>query len=1005
MSSSRPEGARTRMTDDALPTYRDLTSIVPDTAIQFLDFGLDLGRHARVARAFAEEEAPPETDALGTDTAEARVLLRCLVRDEEHGYVDREDGSPREPDYVINASRALEPFLDRWVPLPILRRRGLKPDGRPYYARGPSNWARLRIVEIDEPAADGPTHRLVLALDTAVEEHGADEPYAALSPDDVRTGEEFRLAADEADCGWLLNQPWLDAWLEELFRGAKLRQRGGRPLRPGDIPFACEHLARYLTLLAVLEEAEVFPTLRLIDPGKYTPIEVDLVLDVGNSRTCGLLIESYPDEPTDLNNSVVLRLRDLSRPERTYAEPFESRVEFARATFGNTALSKRSGRRGEAFSWPLVARVGEEAVRLSALSVGAEGATGMSSPKRYLWDTGRRNQDWRFNAAAGDPADDGGEAPVTTGTFVQFVNDEGVPLSHVRRGQAADPAFFSRYSRSSLMMFVLAEIVLQAIVAINAPDQRNERAHADVPRRLRRVIMTLPTAMPIAERRILRNQASWAVELVWASLGWPLKGAPDESVAWRAARPEVVLRWDEASCTQLVYLYAEIAQKFQGDVRTLAALLGRTRGDDDAPSLRVASIDVGGGTTDLIVTHYEAVGRSASAVIRPTQLFREGFNVAGDDILCAVVERHVLPAMSAAMAAAGVDDPRAVMAGLFGGNYGGQSARERTLRRQFARLVAVPAGLALLDRYEEADPLAPPPRARLTLGRLLGDAETPAPVLGYVEHAAAAAGAEGFGLAEVEIEVDVPALDDTVRRVIGPVLADLCEVVHAYGCDVLLLSGRPSRLPGIRGAVLAKMPVPPDRIVSMHRYRVGAWYPFRDAAGRIADPKTTAAVGAMLCTLAEGQIEGFLFQAERLGLRSTARFVGELELSGEIRDDKVFFANLDLDDPRAGLPSHTFEFYAPIFIGFRQLPLARWPAKPLYRLAFGDARAMALAKARLPYRVTLERASEEDEEDFRVTEITDHEGGPVLPRELDLRLQTLKTEEGYWLDTGMFSIV
>ena len=46
--------------------------------------------------------------------------------------------------------------------------------------------------------------------------------------------------------------------------------------------------------------------------------------------------------------------------------------------------------------------------------------------------------------------------------------------------------------------------------------------------------------------------------------------------------------------------------------------------------------------------------------------------------------------------------------------------------------------------------------------------------------------------------------------------------------------------------VLAKAPVAPHRIIGMHRYRVGDKYPFRDAANRIEDPKTTAAVGAAL---------------------------------------------------------------------------------------------------------------------------------------------------------------
>jgi len=55
----------------------------------------------------------------------------------------------------------------------------------------------------------------------------------------------------------------------------------------------------------------------------------------------------------DTNDSYRLTLRDLSRPEQIYNEPFPSRIEFARCGFGDDKLSRRSGRPG-AFRWPTV---------------------------------------------------------------------------------------------------------------------------------------------------------------------------------------------------------------------------------------------------------------------------------------------------------------------------------------------------------------------------------------------------------------------------------------------------------------------------------------------------------------------------------------------------------------------------------------------------------------------------------------------------------------------------
>jgi len=130
---------------------------------------------------------------------------------------------------------------------------------------------------------------------------------------------------------------------------------------------------------------------------KSMPIDVDIVIDLGNSRTCGLLIEAQPDQlGADITQAVKLQLRDLSRPELVYSDPFDSRLEFSRASFGRDHLSLRSGR-AEAFAWPTIVRVGPEATRLASLRRGSEGATGLSGPKRYLWDDDARRDSRRFN--------------------------------------------------------------------------------------------------------------------------------------------------------------------------------------------------------------------------------------------------------------------------------------------------------------------------------------------------------------------------------------------------------------------------------------------------------------------------------------------------------------------------------------------------------------------------------------------------------------------------------
>ncbi len=84
---------------------------------------------------------------------------------------------------------------------------------------------------------------------------------------------------------------------------------------------------------------------------------------------------------------------------------------------------------------------------------------------------------------------------------------------------------------------------------------------------------------------------------------------------------------------------------------------------------------------------------------------------------------------------------------------------------------------------------------------------------------------------------------------IGRCLRLLAEVVALYTCDVLLLTGRPARFPGVQALLRHLQPLPASRILPLEGYHTRSWYPF-NKRGRIDNPKSTAAVGAMLCLLA-----------------------------------------------------------------------------------------------------------------------------------------------------------
>lgn len=968
----------------------DPVTLVPDSGIQFIDLGVDVDRVRTRDWAFAER-----SEGAG---AEAVHDIWLLEEDPDTGetWQTLPDGDRRrvDPSYSVSLRHVLDMVRDKWLPIPMFRH---APPDR--FDQGPTNWARLRVVDLVHGFGgrdpQGHSHRLVLAFDTRLHEPPAEGFATAPAPDDARAGRLFALVHRYEDLQFLLSQAWCEQWLWEIFKEraeARARRRLSDAEVAAEMDGRLDHIAAYLALLRFLHDEVAPPRVTFLDtvsePG-LTPIDVDLVLDVGNSRTCGILIEADPDRGTNLNDAYRLELRDLSRPELVTAEPFDSRLEFAAASFGRDGLSHQSGR-GDAFVWPTIARVGPEAAWLAGRRTGTEGNTGMSSPKRYLWDDTPRLQNWRFNSRA----DTGAPEPFANqGLFAQLVNEAGVPLAALEPDDPARlPAVRALYSRSALMSFVLAEIFQHALCMINAPAQRGRRPHSRVPRRLRRIILTMPTALPVAERRILEARARAAIDLLWAALDR------------RDPPPAVDLDWDEASCTQLVYLYTEVARNFAGDARAFFHTLRRPRlQGDDGETLRLASLDIGGGTTDLIITDYRVEGRGVAVTLRPEERFREGFNLAGDDLLLRVIRRHVLPAIEAAMAESGVDAAEALTTELFGGERGDEKIEARTRRQQFALQIAAPIGLALLGACEQYDPLDPPVTETRTVADFFGPDQTPAPgLLAYVDQAVARAGGQDFALARVPVTIDAGAVNDTCRAMLDDVLPFLAEAVNAYHCDLLLLSGRPSRLPAVRQSLLAALPLPPDRIVPLHAYRVGTWYPFRDTRARIADPKTTAVVGAMVLSLAGAHLPDFAFRSGRLRPRSTARQIGLLDAKGQLLDQDVYFRDVDLDNPDYDLPETPIEFRRQVALGFRQLAIERWPATRLYILDYAHAQAREQLAQRTPLHVTLRHLAKDsgNPERLVIRQVRDANDKNVPAAQLTLRLQTLGAAEGYWLDTG-----
>ena len=1025
------------VTKNKLPKYGSIVSIVPGGTIQFLDLAFDTRKLGRLKTEFHESEREVNEGHL------SRWALKCLRRAQEGDhYIDCQTDEPflekshqgievaGRPTYAISPEKALEPFLNNWVPLPFFRAEAQYGNAQARHRNGPTDWARIKVVALKEPDNAGNTHLAVIALDTHTQDDidvataSAQTGYPAISVADMNEGAEFAFFSQLKNNAWFLSLDWINDWLLHLHLSMMRKNKPGRSISEENLPYRTEHLGRYVAFLELLGLTGSIPRVRLIDPRRHTPIDVDLVLDIGNSRTIGMLLERQTEESLSLNNGSILELRDLSRGTDIYSSTFSSGICFAKAHFGDDSYAHGAGRMRQSFGWPSAVRVGPEASRLSSLSRREQGETSMSSPKRYLWDVRARLHQWSYA-----PDLDNGlpeETPVNSGAFVGFINNNGWPLPSVRSNTTSlrsdvdsndpYPVTDPKFSRSSLMMFLLGEILSQALVQINSPAQRGDRPTPDIARRLRRVILTVPPAMPLSERKTLMRWAQWAVDVVWNAQDWTAFG--DNQSDYRC-KPTVQVSLDEASSTQIVFAYNEIAEKFSGDSEKYFETFGKSRERYGAkPSLRIASIDIGGGTTDAVVTTYVSEAAGSTSIIVPHQEFRESFNFAGDDLLKVVIEKFLIPEIGRNLVAAGKTVSLSELSRKFTQNGVGVSQRERNIRTQFTQQVLSPIGLKVLEMMESipVEDLQDSICSLTAKDFLSNHSHLNELTKEFLGHVFNGADETSIDLTEWSLSFDLGEVAVALDAAISPYLVDLSEVIHRLDCDYLLLSGRPSCSPTIQAILNKTLPLAPARIIAMSNYVIESWYPFWTPGGRIDDPKTTGVVGAMLASISEGNLLNFHFRTRQLKPASTIKFIGTMGIDKQIRTSNLLFGGINVESSVDEDFTGTFEFAAPFYIGYRQMRVERWKTTPFYFVSLANQQATERSMRHgFPYQVTFsyhrDRVADgtyadtgDTEGGIKIEEIIARDGSSIPLSDIDIQMKSLGNENGHWFDTGLFDI-
>ena len=1008
---------------------KKMISLIPGGTIQFYEFSFDIRKLKKPDIRFFEHETDNATNST------SKWKIHFLNKDENSDYfIDRqtdkifvnpitdEPVSDQSELLSINYEYALETFLNKWVPLPFFRGADDISLNEKRYRFGPTDWCRIRITKIIGDIEF--THKAVLAFDTHVQSEidvinaSAEHGYPALATSDVNEAGDFAFVSNILHNSWFLRLDWLNAWLEEFYT----KYKHGTKAKPTD--YHSEHIARYVTLLELLNETNLVPNVKLIDPKRYDPINVDLVLDIGNARTIGMLIERNSEQSLNLSNGSKLEIRDLTNPELIYQNTFSSYVTFSEPNFGDpNSHARGAGRIRPSFSWPSVVRVGDEAVKLSAQSRRDQGQTSMSSPKRYLWDLKPRpsGEEWRFST---DPSDTiSPQKPVNMGEFVGYVNNDGIPLDIQNPNRYPNatllkttnifPVTEPRFSRSSMMMFLMSEIIAHALVQLNSPAKRSERQNPDIPRRLSRIILTTPPAMSIAEKNMFESWANWAVDIIWKTLEWEQFG---EKLKEYRQRPKIHFNLDEASATQLVFIYNEIDSKFSGVAKDFFKIYGQIRHGENIESLRVASIDIGGGTTDMVITTYLNKSENVTSILEPKQEFRESFNFAGDDILKAVIENHIIPEIIQQFSPSRKTIVKSEVDKKFKDAVG-VPEREKNIRSQLTQQFLLPLALKIIQTMEGINPIhmdvIP---ITVDLDELFGNNYPSDEILSYLEDIFSKFNQANFTFKSKVINFDAKAIERTINASIGPYLNDLAEIVEKFQCDFLILSGRPSCLPNIQTMFKKRPPTELSRIISMGDYKVDNWYPFVTAANKIGDPKATAVVGALLSAISEGNLLNFHIKASKLKPASTIRHIGPMDTNRQIRNENLFFNAANISKSNDEEFRHIFKFASQVYIGFRQFPIERWKTTPFYFLCFNsDAAKERSAKHGVPYNVSFVYTHKDELDDghdgnferdgvLKIEEIFAADGTAIPRGDIEVQPKSLWEEKGHWLDTGLFDL-
>lgn len=900
----------------------------------------------------------------------------------------------------------LKCFENKWLPLPYFFKRTEK-----RFKFSPMNWARIKLIPKNTEKNDF-VYDVILAFDTRAGYTSTKYNEYPVFPDKYCSEMNFALCDNEFFlmdyCSPKENWSYIDEYIFRLVHPniSSVSQIKGANSRK------MAYIASYIFLINYLAQNKLLPTVKLYKDLDVETRNVDMVIDIGNSRTTALLIENNENFNQVKHLSLIdytdtITEKDGQPKIRSYKNPFDMRLAFRKVSFGEFGIND-----SKQFVYPSFIRLGEEAStlihRACSSSCQEETLSTYSSPKRYLWDNKPSKKEWEFLVL---PNEDGDQILNIQGISSNLMSDGSIDIT----GNGGGRSF--HYSRRSLMTFAFLEMLAQANSQINSESHRTDAGWKTCPRKIKQIVITCPTAMSKIEREALVRCAKDAVSLYSKFMHENSVPAIEITPSVRSKKDSDTTSWyyDEATCAQLVYIYGEVGHKYKGICSEFFNLYGKAENNESQPTLTVGSIDIGAGTSDLMISEYSYT-KGDITTITPDPKFYDSFYFAGDDMLKALVKNVMLlddkrSAFRKALKHLNNIEYRQKIKNFFGFDYNGQTLADRIARRDFNIQYSVPLMTYFLElaSNNSSDCIVK-----------YGDVfKTNQPNDKLIEEFKKKM---GIDIRTLSWEYNKDFVSNIISKEFEPLLKKISAMFYAYSCDVILLSGRPASLPAIRNIFLKYYPISPNRLITLNNYYVGDWYPFCQNTGYITNPKTIVAMGGIIGYYASAysNLDKFSIDLEKLkhNLKSTVNYI-EASRDGQPIEYLITPDKLQGEFTVCRIPD---------VLNVRQFGLDTYPSRSLYSIDFNytklvakirnkalnngtnptDAAIQAIAnneieelKKRMPFKLTIDR-DPEDKEALSISSIEDRHGVEISDSNIEINIQSLGVCDQYWLDSGAF---